>query len=135
MSLSVQDLLTSSGKYPDRAQSPELTTELRANAEDLIKRVNNLLAAIWRADVKISSGFRTAAANGALANSAKKSYHMTCKACDISDPKGELKAAILANPQVLQDFGLWLESPEATPGWCHLDCGIRSPRTPRVFKP
>lgn len=135
MSITVDDILTSSGKYKDRAQSPELTTELRANADDLCKRVNNLLNAIWKAPVTVSSGFRTAAANSALPNAAKKSYHMLCKAVDLSDPQGKLKELILTKPEVLVDYGLWLEDPASTPGWCHLDSGVRSPRSPRVFKP
>lgn len=135
MSLTVNDILSSSGKYPERAKSPELTIELKANAENLCKRVNNLLNSIWRAKVSVSSGFRPAAVNASLPNAAKKSLHMQCKAVDISDPKGELKKAILEKPSVLEDYGLWMEDKDATPGWCHLDCGIRSPRSPRVFKP
>lgn len=135
MSLSIDDIITSSGKYPERAKSPELTIELKANAENLCKRVNNLLNAIWRAKIIVSSGFRPAAINASLPNAAKKSLHMQCKAVDIVDLKGELKNAILERPSVLEDYGLWMEDKDATPGWCHLDCGIRSPRSPKVFKP
>lgn len=135
MPITSDDLVTSSGKYPERANSPELTVELRANAEDLCKRVNNLLAVVWKSPVSVSSGFRTAAVNSSLPNAAKKSYHMLCKAVDLSDPEGKIKEAILAKPEVLSEYGLWLEDPASTVGWAHLDTGVRSPRTPKVFKP
>lgn len=135
MALTVKDIIDSSGKYPERAKSPELTLDVKTNIEDLVKRVNNLLNAIWKAPVKVSSGFRTSAVNSGIHNAAKKSLHMNGQAVDIFDPDGKLKALVLERPELLADFGLWMEDPAATPGWQHLDTGKRSPRSIRIFKP
>jgi len=141
--LTLEDLITSSGKYPERANSPELTAELKANGADLVKRINNLLKDIYTIDVKVSSGFRPSSVNSTILNAAKRSLHMTLKACDISDPQGKLRDILLKNvdeksnssDDVLTKYGLWLENPQATKGWIHLDAGVRTPRKRKVFNP
>lgn len=138
--ITLQDLLTSKGRYPDRAKSPELTDELKANGEQLIKKVVALLTELGIKSVDISSGFRTAAANGATSNAAKKSLHMRCMAIDLLDDKDQsLGKLILSKPELLKKHGLWLEDLTATRGkntnWVHLDIGQRADRPIRVFKP
>lgn len=113
----------------------EWTLERKSNAIDLIKRVNNLLIALQIPSVEVSSGWRPLAVN-MRAGGAKRSLHMSGKAVDLRDPRpGHLKTLIAQNPTVLLDYGLWMEDPEATPTWCHLDTGIRATRTPRIFRP
>lgn len=118
----------------DKLYPEEWTLEIQANAEDLILRVNNLLKVIWSGEVVVTSGWRPLAINR-KAGGAKRSLHMQGKAIDLKDNDGSLAAAILKKPELLLDFGLWLENPESTKGWVHLDRGQRSERLVRIFKP
>lgn len=112
----------------------EYSGQLEANALDLIKRVNNLLNDLRIDAIKVSSGWRPSAIN-ARAGGAKRSLHMQCKAVDLMDHDGLIKCAILSHPEKLLEYGLWMEHQDSTPGWCHLDTGVRSHRPIRVFKP
>jgi hypothetical protein len=114
--ITVEDILTSSGKHRDREQSPECTIEVRANAKELCDRVNGLLVRLGRA-TKVSSGFRTIASNKA-AGGASKSNHLTGKAVDLADPDGVLDGLITET--LLTEFDLYREDPARTPTWVHL---------------
>lgn len=114
--------------YPD-----ELTAVHRANAQRTVDRVNELLAAFGE-DRKVNSGWRPAAVNAGVPNAAAKSKHMTCEACDLNDDDGSLDAWCMANQPELERIGLWLESPDTTPRWCHVQ--TVPPRSGhRVFLP
>lgn len=115
--------------YPE-----EYTLDVRSNAENLLKRVNNLLEALKFGRVEITSGWRPLAINRKVGG-AKRSLHSTGRAVDIADTTGILKCAILCHFKLLLEYGLWMEDFDATPGWCHLDTGIRLDRSIRVFKP
>jgi len=128
------DVVTSSGKYKDRLLSKELTDEVLRNIDKLCLALNAAFAELGLAFPKVSSGFRTAAANGA-AGGAKKSLHMLGKAVDFEDPSGELDKAVAARPDILRKYGLFQEHPDHTVGWLHLDCGDRTDRPSRQFKP
>ena len=125
--VTLDDWITSSGKYMARASSPELTDEVKANAELLLGRINRLLKDIEEVR-SVNSGFRTSASNK-KAGGAKKSRHMTGEAIDLDDDDGSLDALIDANPELLEKFDLYRESPTATPGWCHLQTAKASKRT------
>lgn len=118
----------------DKLYPEEWNLDLRSNAEDLIRRVNNLLIALKIDDCKVTSGWRPSAINS-RAQGAKRSLHMTCRAVDLADSNQSLTKGILQEPQLLLEYGLWLESPDVTHGWVHLDTGVRSERLIRVFKP
>jgi hypothetical protein len=110
----------------DKLHRKELTRELRANARETLRRVNGLLrrAGLMR---KVTSGWRPATINAAVPGAARSSKHL-------EDRNGALDAWCLAHPDVLEDLGLWLEHPDATPGWCHLQ--TQPPRSGnRVFHP
>jgi hypothetical protein len=107
-----------------------LTNEQWKNLTKLIIAVNKLRTAYGK-PLTVSSGYRPPKQNAA-AGGAKNSTHLHCMAIDFSDPKGELDAWCMANLDKLEEWGLWLEHPDATPTWTHLD--IR-PRSNRVFKP
>lgn len=114
--------------YPD-----ELTDELEENAKVTVDRANDLLE---RAGMQrgVNSGWRPAAVNAGIKNAAKKSKHMQCLAIDINDDDGTLDAWCMKNLDVLEEIGLWLEHPSATPRWCHVQ--IVPPRSGnRVFYP
>lgn len=109
------------------------TEEQAANAEELLKRVNTLLAAASRQgsygylvdeDTGICiSGSKRGSGDGGFRlpdskTGAAKSSHKEAKAVDVYDPfntlDGWLTDAILAN------YYLYREHPDGTPGWCHL---------------
>lgn len=131
--ITLDELLTSSGKYVARAA--EADASVRANALVLLKRVNALLTELKITHVMVSSGFRTAASNASLPNSAKKSLHMVGKAIDLVDNDSEIKGIILRNPSILTRHSLWMEDPFATPTWVHFDIGDRKDRPIRIFRP
>jgi hypothetical protein len=59
---------------------------------------------------------------------------MTCQACDLYDPEGDIDEWALARPEVLARIGLWQEHPSATKGWAHFQ--IIPPKSGnRVFYP
>jgi hypothetical protein len=89
----------------------------------------------WKGEIKISSGFRPSNVNAQIKNAAKKSLHMTGLAVDIED-NGELAKTIMSKPELLAKYKLWLEYPDFTNGWCHLDLSVsRADRAVRVFNP
>ncbi len=126
----------------DKLYRCELTRELRANARDIVRRVNRLLKRAAKQvplggagiAVTVASGWRPTTINAAVPGAAKNSKHIHCLAIDLDDRSGQLDAWCMANPDVLEELGLWLEHPHATPGWCHLQ--TQSPRSGnRVFEP
>lgn len=111
----------------------ELNDRLLANARDTVARANALLehAGI---DAAVTSGWRPNAINATIANASATSKHLSCQAIDLGDEDGALDAWCLANLKQLEALGLWLEHPDATPGWCHLQ--TVPPRSGnRVFRP
>ena len=120
------------------AQYPaEYTPEVKANAEDLLNRVNALLLDLGLGPtypVYVSSGWRPSAVNAATAGAAKKSNHMLGRALDLKDGDGKLGKLFLANLHLLKKHGLYLENPEKTRGWSHLQ-NVAPGSGSRVFNP
>jgi uncharacterized protein YcbK (DUF882 family) len=134
--ITLDDVLTSSGKYPDRKTHTECTDEVKNNATKLLKKVNALLDELNVEKREVSSGFRPSSVNSAIPNAAKKSLHMQGLAVDISDKDGSLNKLITEHSELLVKYKLWLESGESTVGWTHLDCSeTRKERLVRIFKP
>jgi hypothetical protein len=146
--ITVDDIITSSGRYPKRAKSPELTDELKTNATKLCDAVNGLLTELkWNKPVSISSGFRPSTVNSKVKGASKKSLHQMCLALDVFQikPVNELGLLIrktqsnLGKNGILAKYGLMMEAIEATVGknslWCHLDMGKRNERPSMEFKP
>jgi hypothetical protein len=107
----------------DKTYAGELTTEIKKNADELLKRVNGLLVAIGRSPIveQVSSGWRPSSVNAATPGAAKKSSHMIGKAVDIVDRDGKIKALIVAHPELLKKFKLNMEDPASTSVWAHFD--------------
>jgi hypothetical protein len=117
----------------DKAYAAELNAELRANAVLTVERANMLLVRA-RFSGTVSSGWRPRAVNAAIPNASPRSKHLSCQAIDLNDEGDALDAWCLQNLAALEEIGLWLEHPDATPGWCHLQ--IVPPRSGRrVFTP
>lgn len=114
----------------------DITEEIRDNAAKLLKSVNAFLSKIGN-DKKyvVSSGWRPLAINSKLSNSSKKSLHMVGSAIDIQDSDNALQRLIEANKAMLKEHGLWLENPQYTKGWIHLDNKQRSNREYNIFNP
>jgi len=110
-----------------------LDKEQEANLAILLERVNKLRA-LYNKPMTVTSGYRPAAINAGVAGAAKRSNHILCAACDFRDSDGAIDAWCLTNLDKLAEIGLWLESPDHTPNWCHVQ--IFPPKSGnRVFKP
>lgn len=65
---------------------------------------------------------------------APKSNHKMGLAVDIYDPDDKIDNWCMNNLSILAVYGVWLEHPDATKGWCHLQ--VVPPRSGnRVFRP
>lgn len=129
--LTLNDYLSSSGKYLDRAAYA--SDEVKKNAEQLLASLNAFLNELNISNVKISSGFRTLEANQS-AGGAKKSLHMEGKAIDLEDKDGKLDELFQNNLELLEKYGLYLEDPDYTKLWSHIQ--NNAPRSGRrIFIP
>lgn len=86
----------------------------------------------------ITSGLRSEAQQQDLIKAGKskatKSKHLTGHAADIQDLDGSLAKWALENIKLFEQAGLWLEDPNFTQGWLHLQ--MTPPRSGnRIFKP
>lgn len=128
MSLTAADILSSSGKYPERAAVA--TADVIANAAETAARVNKLgLTAL-----SVSSGFRPATINVHVKGAAVRSHHIMGRAVDLVDADGSIGKWCLANLDALEKAGLWLEDPSYTKVWCHLQT-VPPKSGKRVFQP
>jgi hypothetical protein len=115
-----------------RDKTDPLTDEQKANMQALLEALDKLREAFGK-PMHISSGYRPASVNKAVGG-AKKSNHMLCLACDFKDPTGEIDEFCLDNLKLLKELGLYLESPNHTVGWCHVQ--LKAPSSGnRVFIP
>jgi hypothetical protein len=115
-----------------RIKYEDLSQELKDNLDRLVIALNVIRTAYGQI-MRVSSGYRSPAKNAAIGG-AKKSHHMNCMACDFKDADGKLDAWLLDNQDLLEANGLWLESPDHTPGWAHLDTGVRNTQIKRKHK-
>lgn len=119
----------------DRRQTyPEYYSPKISEAADaLLLKVNALLRALPHDDTRVTSGWRPEPINRKVGGAAK-SHHTTGHAVDLADPTGELARAIVRNQQLLVELGLYLESPNHTKGWVHLQ-DVPPKSGNRVFNP
>lgn len=115
-----------------REKQNPLTPEMEGNLQKLLVAIN-LIRDLYGKPMTVSSGYRPAAANAA-AGGASKSCHLTCEAVDFADRDRKLTKWCLANLDILEQAGLYMESPVATPTWVHLQ--TRPPKSgKRIFLP
>jgi len=110
-----------------------LDVEQLQNLQKLLVAVN-LFRQHYGKSMIVSSGYRPAAINAKTKGAAKKSNHMKVLACDFQDTDGAIDKFCIDNLHILEACGLWLESPDSTVGWSHLQC-IPPKSGNRVFKP
>lgn len=110
----------------DKTYASELTPEIRTNAAITVDRVNQLLAAFYASQPDgsyrtVNSGWRPPEVNASTHGAAKFSRHMTGEACDLSDDDERLDSWCLGEGRKwLEQIGLWQESPQSSPRWCHV---------------
>ena len=82
----------------------------------------------------VNSGWRPPTVNSCTPGASPTSWHMTGQAVDLHDPQGALDRWCSGDGlPTLMSLGLWLEHPDSTPGWCHVQ--LRPPGSGnRVFK-
>ena len=135
--ISFQDYVTASGRFLERLESEELTDDVKANAEELLSRVNAALEYVEHEDAEISSGFRPSAVNRTTANAATKSTHMSGEGLDVMDDANQTLCKKLT-ASVLEKFDLYREDSNFTKGkytnWCHLQTR-KTKSGKRIFKP
>jgi hypothetical protein len=100
------------------------------NMANLLSRVNHLIATL-KIEARVTSGYRPTALNKTIGG-AKMSTHTVCAGIDLSDRDGSLGRLLRANSRLLEEYGLWLENPDFTKGWVHLDTKTRKNR---IFNP
>lgn len=110
-----------------------LNEEQEANLTHLLECLNKFRE-LYGKPMIVSSGYRPEAINVNVKGAAKKSNHIMCLACDFKDLDNKLDDWCLENLDILTQCGLYLESPQHTPGWCHLQA--KAPKSGnRVFIP
>lgn len=107
-----------------------LTPALERNLERLLVAINQFRD-IYDQPMYVSSGYRPGIYN-TKAGGAPNSAHLTCEAVDFLDRDGKLAQFCLRHQGDLEEIGLWMESPEHTVGWVHLQT---RPARNRVFIP
>lgn len=115
----------------DHLYAAELTPAIRDNVRELLGRVNLLLTWASQDNIRpaidaatgthVASGWRPAAINDATANAAAASKHLTGQAVDLRDNgTRDLARWCLRNLDLLEEIGLYMEDPQWTPSWVHL---------------
>jgi len=108
----------------DEKYADQLTDEIREHAADLLGRVNLLLTWAAKDGVRalyVASGWRPAAINDATANAAHGSKHLTGDGIDLRDNgTRDLVRWCCKNLDALEEIGLWMEDPQWTPTWLHV---------------
>lgn len=131
MAEKTKGVITESEYLKGREKASPLSEAMRLNMRTLLSRVNQLRRH-WGEPMTVTSGYRPPAINTGIGK--KKSPHLTCEAVDIYDPDKRLASWLLDNLELLEDLGLYLEDPDYTPNWTHLQ--IRAPGSgKRVFIP
>lgn len=107
-----------------------LSPEQEVNLSKLLISLNKFRE-IYGKPMIVTSGYRPGHYNTA-AGGAGKSAHLTCEAVDFRDSDKSLAKFCLDNLKLLEECGLWMEDPNFTKNWVHLDVRVRKNR---VFSP
>lgn len=124
--ISVQEFLMKRDlEYP-------LTPELLVHLATTMAAVNYLRGR-YNKPLMVSSGYRPDRYN-TQAGGAKNSPHLKCQAVDILDSSGEFADWCMENEHELAKAGLYMEHPDYTVGWVHLQT-VRPRSGSRYFIP
>lgn len=125
--------LTNYWKGRDLTHPKEITQEVLRNATDLLARVNALMS-LFGYSRGVNSGWRPLSVQMEVNPRAPNSKHITGQAIDLEDKDGKLKEWCTFNQDSLERFGLYMEHPEDTPTWVHLQ-NVPPKSGKRIFKP
>jgi uncharacterized protein YcbK (DUF882 family) len=110
-----------------------LTEELKHNLYNLLLPSVNQFRTLYGKPLIVSSGYRPKEINQNVPNASPNSWHQFCLAVDFKDRDGKIDQYCLDNLHTLEQAHLYLEHPESTIGWCHLQ--YKAPKSGnRVFK-
>lgn len=111
-------------------QSKDWNEQTKLNADDLIAKVNKLLNYAAEDGVQLKTNPKTGSfVSGETFGGfrpqncpigAPKSTHKIGKGVDIFDPSNALDTWCMGHQKKLEECELWMESPDATNTWCHL---------------
>lgn len=128
MKFTVKELLRAGSRVWQEKDVDVITLR---NLEDLCRKINALG---YEPPMRATSCLRSISDQHRINPSAMGSSHLYGCAVDIADPKGELAKWLETRVATLMNCGLWLENPEKTKGWIHLQS--YAPRSMnRVFNP
>lgn len=96
------------------------TDDLVACAEDLVDRIALLEVKYNSEPLVITSGYRPPAITDTIPHAVHGDAHEKCQGIDLKDPDKKLSTYLLANLAVLEELGLWLESPISAHDHVHL---------------
>lgn len=102
----------------------------KENATKLLLKVNALFSEL-KITPHLTSGYRPGHWNK-NAGGSLKSAHLTCEAIDLADEFGKIKKLI--TKELLEKHDLYMEHPENTKNWLHLQTR-RTGSGNRIFKP
>lgn len=128
MRFSLTELLKA-GQHKWEESGIDLVT--KRNLEDLIRKINALG---YVPPMRATSCLRSIKDQQRINPKAMGSSHLYGCAVDIADADGKLKEWCKANINKLIECGLWMESPEATKSWCHLQSYAPKSMN-RIFNP
>lgn len=128
-----RDALYPTAMTPQIERNARATVDLANRLLTLAKGAGQLLHDTPQWGI-VASGWRPPAVNAATKGASLMSKHMSGQALDLYDPDGSLDRWLMLNQKVLKDLGLWLEHPDATPHWCHVQT-IPPHSGNRVFMP
>lgn len=116
-----------------RIKEEDLPDEYKKNMEELLDKINKLLA-LYKKPVTLNSGYRSSEDQLRINPKAPKSKHTECAAIDLGDRSLSFRYWCLINLKELIDLGLYMEDPSHTPTWTHLQC-IPPHSGSRIFLP
>ena len=117
----------------DKEYPSDLTDKIKSNAESLLLKVNELLGFFGESRT-CNSGWRPKAVQMKVNPKAMGSKHISGDAIDLEDKDGKLKEWCVFNQATLEELGLYMEHPSATPTWVHLQ-QVPPASGNRIFKP
>jgi len=120
-------------KGRDKTHPSDLTPAIIKNASDLLAKVNALLS-LFGYPRGVNSGWRPKTVQMEINPRAPNSKHITGQAIDLEDRDGKLKEWCVFHQDQLERFGLYMEHPEDTPTWVHLQT-VPPKSGKRIFKP
>ena len=108
-----------------------MSPAIEANAYTTVELANKLLVLANLSGIRaaidadtgtvVASGWRPPAVNDCTRNAAHGSKHLIGQAIDIRCEPGTLQRWAYAEAMtILRDLGLWMEHPDKTPTWLHI---------------